>query len=32
MKVEKIKLEVDGFGSREDKIGGRLDDIGSRRK
>jgi len=24
MKVEKIKLEVDGFGSREDKIGGKI--------
>ncbi len=32
IKVEKVKLEVDGFGSREKKLEGRLDDIRSRRK
>ena len=31
IKVEKVKLEVGGFGSREEKFRSKIDDINSRK-
>ena len=32
IKMEKVKLEVGGFGSREEKFRSKIDDINSRKK